>query len=489
MTDQQFAALAKNNLYAFPKFASNLKCPRHTKFVADKIQAKLEIKTDGYKLLLVSMPPRHGKTLLISKHCVPWYLGNNPKKRVILTSYSSDLSDENSDFAKDVFANWGPVLWNSHPSKTLYNRNKWNTTEGGGCVSAGIGGGIIGFGADLFIIDDYFKGPEESESVTARNKLWERWQGIVGTRLHPGCLVIVLATRWNTDDLMGRLINQAKLEGDEFPFDWEYINLAALIETEKQEKEDPLGRKIDEALWPKRYSTKLLKAAKKIVGPYFWNAEFQGEPSKLGGTLFKSENFRYYTVEALTSNYLCWRADEAEPVRIRKSDLKIVAIVDPALEIKKKNDPCGILAWGYSRKHKVWLLLDRFNDKIEHQRANSIIKNFAFKNSAHYILVENEKIGKIIVKDSAGKDSIGGKKIPFKEVPTKGLDKYTRAVPMATYCENERVFFPKNAPWLIEYETNIKDFPTGGNDEDADLTAYAATMEDKVSIAEILANR
>jgi len=483
MTPQQSAALAKHRLFAFPKFVSNLKCPRHIKFIADKIQEKLEIKTDKYKLLTISLPPRHGKTLLISKHCVPWYLGNWPKKRVILTSYSSDLSDENSDFAKDIFANWGPILWNAHPSKSLYNRSKWNTTEGGGCISAGVGGSITGFGADLFIIDDYFKGSEESESKDARDKLWAKWQSIIGTRLHPGCLVIVLATRWSSDDLMGRLLDQAKLEGDDFPFDYEHINLPAIAG-----KNDSLGRREGEALWPERYNIKLLNSIKRIVGPYWWEAEFQGEPVKLGGNLFKSQNFRYYTIDRLTRNYECWRIGTDEPIFVNKSDLKIATIIDPAFDIKKKNDPCGIHAWAYSRKHKIWLLLDRFNDKIEHQKINDFALNFSLKNNSSYILVENEKLGKVLVKNSEGNDSICRKKIPFKEVPTKGQDKYTRAVPMALYFENQRVFLPKDAIWLAHYEKNLKDFPTGAHDEDADLTAYAASMEDQISVAEALAN-
>jgi len=487
MTPEEAAFLAKNNFYAFPKFASGLQCPRHIKFIADKIQEKLEDISLDFKLLLISLPPRHGKTLLISKHLPAWYLGRNPDKRIILTSYSAELSDENSDYAKDVFAKWGPILWDAHPSKSYYNRSKWNTTKSGGCISAGIGGSITGFGADLFIIDDYFKGPEEAQSKAARDKLWDKWQGIIGTRLHPGCLVIVLATRWGHDDLMGRLIDKQVIEGAEFPFKFEYINMPALIEDEHDLENDPLGRKIGEALWPNRFSSKLLKNAKKIVGPYWWNAEFKGRPSREGGNLFKSEHFRYYDIDRLTNDILCWRASEKDPIRVRRNEMKICVIVDPALEKKTKNDPTGMHAWAYSRKHKVWMLLDRFVDRIDHSKINETSKVFAYKNNASYILVENEKLGKILVKQSEGNDKIGSRKIPFKEVPTKGIDKYARATPMASYCENERVFFPKNAPWLIEFERNLKDFPSGSHDEDVDLAAYASTMEDKISIAEALA--
>lgn len=484
MTPQQAAAFAKHYLFAFPKFVSGLKCPKHIKFIADKIQVKLQSKNKKkFKLLMFSIPPRHGKTLLISKHAVPWYLGNNPDKRVILTSYSSDLSDQNSDYAKELFVHWGPLLWNVYPSKTLYNRDAWNTEKGGGCISAGIGGGITGFGADLFIIDDYFKNEEEAESMASREKLWEKWKAVVSSRLHPGCLVVILATRWNDDDLIGRLISKAKIEKDDFPFDYEYINLPAIAK-----EDDPLGRKPGEALWKQRYDEDQLKDVKSIVGPYWWEALYQGSPTKRGGNLFKSQNFRYYTRDTMTWDYLCWRADDDNPIRIRKSDLKIATIVDPALETKKKNDPCGMHCWAYSKKHKIWLILDRFNGRIEHQRTNQAVKLFAFKNNSHYILVENEKLGKVIVKQSEGKDKIGNRKIPFKEVPNKGLDKYTRATPMASYCENERVFFPKDAPWLAVFEENLKKFPSGGHDEDADLIAYAASMEDTISVAEALAN-
>lgn len=487
MTPEEVAFLASKNFYAFPKLASGMQCPRHIKFISDKIQNKIEDKSDSYKLLLISAPPRHGKSMMISKHLPAWYLGNYPKNRVILTSYSADLAEDHSDYAKDLFAKWGPILWNVNQSRSMYNRSKWNTDRNGGCIASGVGGTIIGFGADLFIIDDYFKGPEEAESKAARDKLWEKWQGIVASRLHPGALVIILASRWHSDDIAGRLMAQHDSEGREFPFDYEYINLSALIEDEKQKEDDPLNRDIGEALWPARYNAKLLKSVKKIAGAYFWNSQYQGVPVSRGGNIFKSQYFRYYDIDRLTNDILCWKSDDDNPIRVRRRDIKICVIVDPAIDKKKKNDPCAMHAWAYSRKHKIWMLLDRINTKLDYTEINKTTKIFAYKNNASYILVENEKIGKILVKESAGNDSIGNRKIPFKEVPTKGLDKETRAIPMGIYCENERVFFPKNAPWIVEYEKNIKDFPSGLHDEDADLTAYASTMEDKLSIAEVLA--
>lgn len=478
MTPQEAAALAKNYLFAFPKVISNLLCPIHIKFIADKIQYKLEHPKPKYQLLVISEPPRHGKTMLISKHVVPWFLGKFPKKNVILTSYSSDLSEENSDFAKDLFAYWGPVLWNVKHSESSFKKKLWKTEKGGGCVAVGFGGQIIGFGADLFIIDDYFKGPEQAEAKRERDKLWDKWQSVAGTRLHPGALVVILSTRWHSDDLIGRLIQQKKDQGDLFPFESEFINLPAIAN-----ENDPLGRKKGEALWPGRYPIYLLNDIRNLVGSYWWNALYQGEPVNRGGNLFKYEDFRYY--EQIGSTFMCYKTDE-EPLKVDKSTIKRTVILDPAIEMKRKNDPSNILAWGYSRKHKIWLLLDRLNGRINHKKIRSTTLNFAFKNNASRILVENEKLGKVLKIESEGKDEINGKKIPFKEVKTKGLDKYARAVPMATYIENQRVFFPKNVSWLTQYQQNLTDFPTGKHDEDVDCTAYAKELEKNTSIAEAL---
>jgi len=283
---------------------------------------------------------------------------------------------------------------------------------------------------------------------------------------------------------MGRLVAQAEREKEDFPFSYEYINLPAIAE-----KNDPLGRKSGEALWSKEYNVKKLNYKKRISGPYWWEALFQGKPVARGGNLFKKEFFRYYERDKRTSDFLCYRLEQKDPIRIYKNSLRIAITVDPALEEKKKNDPTGMLAWGYSKKHKVWLLLDRFNDRIPHQRAVSIILNFAFKNDAKEIFIENEKIGKTLKKQSEGNDEIGGIKIPFKEVPSKGQDKFIRATPMASYCENERVFFPKDVIWGAVYERNLTSFPSGAEDEDVDCTSYAQHMEKRTSIADALAQK
>lgn len=280
--------LAKVEFSLFPPLVSGNKNPEHIHYIAEKIQKAIEsplLESDKNKLLIISIPPRHGKTELISKHFPAWILGNYPEKRIILSSYGAELAESNSDTAKSIFEQWGPLLWNVHPGE-IFKRSAWNTDKKGGVRAAGIGGPITGFGADLFIIDDYIKDHEEAESEVQREKVWNWWQSVASTRLHPGAVVIILATRWHYDDLIGRLLDQKENEKEEFPFELEYINLPALAQ-----ENDLLDRETGKALWPWRFNENRLQNIKKTSGSYWWSALYGGSPTPREGLMFKCENF------------------------------------------------------------------------------------------------------------------------------------------------------------------------------------------------------
>jgi len=476
--------MARNHLWAFPKLASGHKCPRHLVYASKVLIDTIKRRSPKVKLLILNAPPRHGKTEQFPIHGTPFILGHYPEKKIIIASYAASLSERHSAKARDLFAEWGPVLWNVKPHNAVFGRSLWQTEKGGEVLAVGLDGGTSGFGADILFVDDYHKNREQAESALQRDKAWTWWQSVAGTRIHPNATIVFFATRWHDDDIIGRILLQHKEEGARSPFDLTYINLPAIAE-----EDDALGREPGEALWPWWMDTERLNHVKNTVGPYEWSALFQGHPTSRGGSLFKSDDFRYYTVDSLSSDFLCWRKDIAEPLRISRKSLMRHAYIDPALEVKTTNDPTGMAAWGYSREHRIWLLLDRKNARIEHHKIMDAIKLFAFKAECSKIGIENEKIGKILIKQSAGNDEIWGKKIPFFEVPTKGLDKYARATPMASYIEAERVFFPKNAPWLSEYETSLVKFPSVAHDEDIDVTAMAQDMESKLTLAEIMAGK
>ena len=480
LTVDEITYAAKTYLWAFVKLASGFQAPKHIRYIADTVTVTVSRKSEKHKLLIITAPPRHGKSELIPVHAPAFLLGHFPRFKIIIATYAASLAHRHSAKARDLCNFWGKPLWGIQPSETCSARDLWGTSEGGEVKAVGLEGGLTGFGADVLIIDDYHASRKEAESQLQRNNVWEWWQSVASTRLHPSATVIIFATRWHEDDLIGRLLKEAEAQKEGFPFEMEYINLPAIAE-----KDDLIGRVEGEALWPWWFNVAQLSDIQKTVGSYEWSALYQGRPANRGGTLFKREYFRYFDFDYTNKTYRCWRPNVKDPIIVRGEDLTCHVYCDPALEIKTINDPSAAAAWAYSRKHKIWLLLDRMNSRIEHTQILSALKSFAFKNKCAIIGVENEKLGKVLVKQSAGNDEIGGRKIPFVEVPTGGLDKYARATPMAGYIENERVFFPKSAPWLAEYENSLVQFPLGKHDEDVDITSMAERMEERRNIMDV----
>lgn len=486
MTKAQLAYLARNYLWAFPILTSGNKNPRHVKYIATRIQAAIERAPSCKKkqLIIISGPPRHGKSEIVSIHTPPWVLGNYPKKRIIMASYAASLSQKHSAQGRDLFEEWGPKLWNQHPSPRVFSRESWDTAQGGGVKAGGIHTGATGFGADLFLIDDYHSEPKEAESQLQRDDVWDWWEGVAATRLHPRAVTVIFAARWHDDDMIGRQLKQIEEKGDNFPFIVEVIKLPAIAG-----ENDILGREPGDALWRWWSDEEDLSYTKDIVGPYTWSSLFQGEPVPRGGTLFKRDNFRYWYIDGPTGDYICVRKDR-EPIRIKKQEPLINHVkLDPSIEEKKTSDPTGMAAWAYSNNHRVWMLKDVRKEIIPHTKISFAALTFAFKNKCTEIGCENEKLGKVLVKQSAGNDEIGNIKIPFVEVKIGKLDKYARATTMANYIENERVFFKRDAPWLADYEDELVRFPRGEHDEAVDITSMADEMEKKISVAEALRGR
>lgn len=243
----------------------------------------LKVASGDIRRLMICMPPRHGKSHLTSEFFPAWYLGKNPEKNVILSSYESDFAASWGRKVRTLIEEHGQTLFlkSINTRKDSRAANRWEIRKfGGGMYTAGAGGALTGRGAELIIIDDLFKNAEEAASLTIRNKVWDWYQSTLLTRLHPGGSIILINTRWHTDDLSGRLLAQ---EADE----WTVINLPAIAE-----ENDALGRQPGDPLWPEWYSLETLYEIKHSITSYFWNALYQQHPFDKSGGLFQPEWFK-----------------------------------------------------------------------------------------------------------------------------------------------------------------------------------------------------
>ena len=240
--------------------------------------------------LIIEVPPRHGKSELISRHTPAWFLGCFPDKRVLLATYGGDFAASWGRKNRDLLEEHGRGLYGIAVDQSSRASDRWDIADHeGGMGTAGVGGGITGKGADLFIIDDPVKDAEEAQSDIIRQRHWDWWQSTASTRLHPGAVVILLMTRWHEDDLAGRLLTHFDEDEDAEGEEWVEVRLPALAEPG-----DPLGRALDEALWPARFSAAWLRRKRHEIGDYWFNALYQGRPTALEGAILKLAYWSYY---------------------------------------------------------------------------------------------------------------------------------------------------------------------------------------------------
>ena len=267
-------------------------CPPHIEL----IQRQLMLAAAGqHRRVIITMPPRHGKSETASHWFPVWLLGNFPHLRVVLCSYEATFAASWSRKVRDSLTEARALGLYAHgPRDDLGAASVWETDAGGGMISAGVGGPITGRGANLLIIDDPVKNAEEANSPTYREKTWEWYTTTAYTRLEPRGIVVIIQTRWHIDDLTGRILSPDYSAAQDIA-DWRVINLPALAE-----ENDPLGRAPGEALWPERYPVEELEKSKRILGSYGFNALYQQHPTLREGGMFKRDWFKI--VDAVPAN-------------------------------------------------------------------------------------------------------------------------------------------------------------------------------------------
>jgi predicted phage terminase large subunit-like protein len=227
----------------------------HLQYIAARV-ARAIAKGNGR--IIISAPPRHGKSQLSSIYTPAW---------AILAGYGSELATGFSRQVRDIFQDKD----NEHLLSTRIRRDSsrveaFLTENGGGMYAVGLGGAITGRGANVLLIDDYIKEIKEALSATYRDYIWNWFVTTAFTRLEPNGTCIIIATRWHSDDLIGRILTQ-------FPGQWEYIEIPAIAEAG-----DLLNRGIGEALFPERYPIEKLMELKETLGSIFFQALYQQKP-------------------------------------------------------------------------------------------------------------------------------------------------------------------------------------------------------------------
>ncbi|WP_328403907.1 terminase family protein [Streptomyces sp. NBC_00390] len=297
-------------------------------------QAFIDMAEGRADRVMLTMPPRHGKSRRASRWAPLWYLRRNPGHRMMIASYSSDLADDHGRWIRDAIYTWGDDL-GVHLKTGSSAANRFDIAGGeGGLLAAGIGGGLTGRGAHIAIVDDPVKDMADADSSTMRKRAWDWWTSVLQTRLEPVGAICLIQTRWHEDDLAGRIL---ATERDA----WRVIDLPALADN----PEDPLGRALGEPLWPARFNKAHHAKTRRRVGERVWGALYMQKPRPPEGGVWQRAWIDNARINA---------------VQFAGLDMaRIVVSVDPAGGESTVGDETGIIGAARDFDRNLYLLADR----------------------------------------------------------------------------------------------------------------------------------
>lgn len=438
------AQVCRDDLIEFCKHIQpDYKVGKHHRILANTLMAIAEGQKDR---VCVNIPPRHGKSQLVSIYFPAWFIGKYPDKKVLMVSHTADLAVDfgrkvrniiDSDAYKQVF----PTTTLAQDSKSA---GRWNTNVGGEYYACGVGSALAGRGADLLLVDD----PHNEQDILNGNydvfdKAYDWFTYGARTRLMPGGRVAIIQTRWHLNDLTGRVTkDMAQNDGAD---QYEVIEFPALFESDDGSKR---------ALWPEFYDVPALLRTKATMPLFQWNAQFQQNPTAEEAAVVKREWWKQWEKE--------------DPPKCEY----IIMSLDAAAESHNRADFTALTTWG------VW-----FNDDEDCHNIillNSIKKRLEFTDLKTLALEEYkywEPDSFIVEKKSNGTplyQEMRRMGLPVQEyTPHRGTgDKLARLNSIVDIVKSGLCWVPQTR-WAEEVVEEIAGFPFMRNDDLVDSTVMA----------------
>ena len=428
---------AQNNFMPFVHHVyENFIEGRHHLEIAEKLE---KVATGEITRLIVNMPPRHSKSELASYLMPAWFLGRNPKLKIIQATHNTELAVRFGRKVRDLIDSeqYGQIFPDTDLKADSKAAGRWETSAGGEYFAAGVGAAVTGRGADLFIIDD----PHSEQDAMSEGRLEEAYEWYTSgprQRLQPGGKIIVVMTRWGLRDLTGRLI---KAQGSDVLSDqWEVVEFPAILPSENP-------------LWPEFWKKDDLLKVKASLPVQKWGAQWQQQPTAEEGAIVKKEWWKI------------WKKEDIPEVDY------IIQSYDTAFSKKESADYSAITTWGVFRSEETGadniILMDASRGRWNFPE----LKEKALEENEYWqpdmMIVEAKASGLPLT------DELRRAGIPIMNyTPSKGRDKVTRMHTVAPLFEAGMVWAPEKH-FADEVIDECMAFPNGEHDDYVDSMTMA----------------
>lgn len=412
------------------------------------IEEHLQAVDEGQiQLLDINMPPRNGKSILVSVIWPVYSWISKPFLRWIFASYSSSLSTKHSIDRRDLIRspwfrkNWGGMVLLAADQD---QKTEFKNTAQGTMIATSVGGTITGKGGNRVVTDDLIN-PQMAESKPERESAIRFFRRTLRTRLdnkQTGAIVNV-NQRLHNLDLSGII----KEEGG-----WTRLVLPAEAPKRVVIKLPISGKQIirkeGDILCPEREPKKILDQQKAAMGTRAYAAQYQQTPTAEEGGYFNPAWWKFYKPEALPEVEASARA------------------WDTAVKTGQANDfTAGMLM--HRCKIGFFVSPHLFKKRIQYPQLKRQIQLEAAARPADFEVIEDSSAGASVIQDLQSDTSIPI--LPF--IAEK--DKVTRASKVSPLVEAGKVFLPESAPWVADFIENMANFPDVEHDDDVDVFVMA----------------
>ena len=441
---QHLDALRRSNFYFFVIEAFRILHPgaelskeRYLEAMCWQLQ---EVAEGRMQRLLVTIPPRHLKSVCTSVALVGWMLGHDPGLKVIVASYGEDLARRHAaDFRKIMQSAMYRRLFPATRIEPRSNRaDEMRTTRGGGRKAVSLGGAVTGFGADVIIIDDLMKA-QDALSERRREEAREYFEQTLYSRLDDKRhgRIIAIQQRLHEDDFAGYLIDKGTFG---------HLNLPAIAQVEQCL---PLyhgrvyRRRIGDLLSPEREPRETLDTIREEIGSYAFSAQYLQNP--VPGDSCHLRRDRMNLIE------------EHPPER--NEMLEVVQSWDTAIKDGPNCNFSVCTTWGWRER---WHLLDVFRARLDFPDLKAAALALKRTWRPDRVIVEDTSNGTALVDQLRREDHL-----EFWRKKVKG-SKFERFITQTDILQSNRVVFPTKAPWFEALKKELFVFPNGRHDDQVD---------------------